>query len=364
MKGIKMTVQFDPRVAVAGMHGVLGAGGSKAITLGTGAILAYHVLGLTRWKSIGCASGGFVPAVLLADQQPPIEFLPHVIEQNFEGLLDPRTGLLGRLFAVLRKQHYEATRPIQGVYGTKRFGEFVEKVVREWPDPLWVVASCRHGQVLMTKHGVYKYELTPEGLLADKGRLIATAAPRLGDAARATSAIPGLLDAVPFAGEYLVDGALSGDGDTPIGVVHRHFGESKKKVIAVDVGDENLKNAWYVRLMFNIGCGGVCSTSNESRVAEDNEALMVIRPKVEGFHSLDFNLNRDQKWKAVVAGFMYTVQAMVRLGLAPEDTKARALEYALDLHLIVVKYEKLGNLTCQVESYLAARGLYRAPGCA
>jgi hypothetical protein len=356
-----MTQGTDPRSLVADMHVVFGSGGSKAILLGTGAVLGFHVLDLKKFKTYGCASGGFVPASLMAAQQEPAQFLAHVIERDFDSMLTPRVGWLMRLISVFRKYHYEKTRPVWGVYATDKFQKYVDGAVPVWPEGFWTVAACIHGQVLFTKNGVFKYPATRNGV-SDVGKLIAAAPPSTGTAAGATCAIPGLMDALPFAGEYLVDGALAGDGDTPTGVVPRHFKDPRYKIIAIDVGDEEMKQAWWVRLLFNLGCGGYCRIPIEGRRADDSHAHAVIRPIQRDFHSLEFSLERDIKWKAVISGYTHTVEMMAKLGLAPEDTREKALAIMADLNRMV-NDKSIEHLSCEVEHYLTEKGLYVATAC-
>lgn len=353
-----------PDTSSSTLHVVFGSGGTKAILAGTGAALAFRVAGMTDWQSVGGASGGSIPAALLASNQEPAVFLRHVVDTQFDRLVVPRRNFLGRWLAIIRKYHFEMTRPAEGAYGTELFGKFVDEVLPQWPEKFWTVASCGHGQVLFGKGGVYKYEKLASGAMAPAGRLLVDRPPALGMAICATCAMPGIIDAVEFRGEHLFDGALSGDGECPVGVIPRHFQTETRQVIAVDVGEEQLKNAWWLRALFHIGCGGKCETSLNGRHLEDGDALLVIRPQATGFHALQFDLERHTKWRAVIAGFKAAAKALSATHLCSDAARVRLADLAARLDAIETAHAKDDEgLTCAVESYLTEQGLFSRPAC-
>lgn len=348
--------------ATASWHVVFGAGGTKAILGGIGAALMFWVAGLTDWGSIGGASGGAIPALLMASRKPPAEFLADVIETEFDTVITPRTGWLGRLLAIMRKYHYEKTRPAKGAWGTTGFLRFVDSKVPKWPRNFWLPAACAHGQVLFTSDGVFKYRWAGKDLLADRGTKIALSPPSPGTAIGASCAMPGILDAVAYDEEYLFDGALAGDGDTPIGVVPRHFGAPRDKVLAVDFGDDAMKQNWLVRTLFHLGCGGYCG-SIANRHANQGESGILVYIPIEHFHALQFELSRGAKWKAVIAGFAACVNALAATDLLDEEAKGKVAKFADDLRAIEAANMNDGQLACKVEHYLAEHGLYVPSSC-
>lgn len=346
------------------LHVVFGSGGTKAILAGTGAVLAFRVAGLTEWKSIGSASGGSIPALLLASGAQPADFLRQVIETDFDRLLVPRTSFLGRMYALMRKYYYDKTRPSKGAYGTDLFKHFIDSLplVRSWPDAFWTTAVCEHGQIVFTKNGVFKYAYAPgcKGQVTDQVQKIADAPPSLGLAVCATCAIPGILDAVHYHDEYLFDGALSNDGDTPINVAFRHFGARKEDVIAIDMGEESIKKKWWLRLLWWIGCWGDCGPIEGIHPTAD-DAKLVITPEITGFHALEFTLSRNLKWRAVVSGYVATAQALATTDLISEEDKRKVLRFGEELQECVARHDK--HLSCRIEAFLAKHDMYTPPEC-
>lgn len=336
----------------ANRHVVFGSGGSRAILGGTGAVLAFHLLGLTKWKTIGGCSGGSIPAALLANGCHVKTALRLVIDTDFAGMLSPKTFFLARAVALLRKFRYEYTLPAKGVYDWRKLESFVDGILPGWPPNFWTVATCEHGgQVIFTAGGAHKYERGGDV------RALASPRPSLGRALCATSAIPGILDAAQFGGENLFDGALSGDGQCPVDVVKRHFGASADRIVAVDVGEESIKKSRILRLLWKIFSGGHCAEI-DGKHPEEKDGLIVIEPNVTGFHALSFALSRDDKWRAVIAGFTAAVMRLAAAGMISEDRDPATFELLRSLESIQSRSLPRGRLALAVEDCLREKGLF------
>lgn len=335
----------------ADLHVIFGSGGTKAILGGTGALLALELAGLKDFRSIGCASGGSIPASLLAAGVPVDKALRVIVDTDFQGLLHPRVGFLGRLLALLRKPHYESVRPARGAYGTQKMAAFVNALVPKWPDALWTVASCDHGQVLFSKDGVSKWGPLHQGhLLSDKPADV-------GLAVCATCAIPGILDAAEFQGEHLFDGALSGDGVCPVDVAIRHFGASRHNCIAVDVGEEPITKARWLRLLWNIFCGGKCVVVDTPHPTEEG-GLILVKPEITGFHGLKFELSRDLKWRAMLTGFHACAKKLLESGLVTSENECRLRHFMDHIDNLMEACFRPGELSRRIEAFLGACGLF------
>lgn len=306
--------------------------------------------GLTRWKTVGGASGGSIPAAFLAAGVDAKTVLHLITETDFTSLLTPKTGIVRRILAILNKYRYEKTRPSKGVYRSDRLGAFINSRVGEWPRGYWAVAACKHGQVLLTDHGVVKY--------CDDGSVIhlSSTPPSVGDAVRASVAIPGFIDALSLDGEDLFDGALSGDGNCPVEVVNRHFKDDFAKAVAFDLGDEPIKNWWLLRTLWKIFCGGKCD-SFEGKSPDEKLGAIVIKPEITGFHALKFKLNINDKWCAIIGGFTAALHRMEQAGLCNKTDHADAFELDSQLKNILANEPK-SLVASKVESLLSSKGLF------
>jgi predicted acylesterase/phospholipase RssA len=339
--------------AIRPLHVVFGSGGTKAVLAGAGAALAFNISGLHNWETVGAASGGSIPAAVLAAGLPPRQFLRTLLETDIESLLKPNTGFLGRLLAILRKYHFEQNRPRRGAYSSKDLRRFINALLPQWPASFWTVASCSHGQVLFTASGVYKY--ARDNPAAERLR---PRPPSVGLAICASCAIPGVIDSVKFSGELLYDGALSGDGEVPIDVIARHFGHNSALTIAIDIGPEPIKQRRWLRFLWNVFCGGTCETDIDGVHPVARDGLLLVKPVIEGFHALQFRLSRDQKWQAVIAGFLATASALIANNLVDAAAKAR-------LEHVTQNFETLNSLrtdkklfTRRVEAFMRDNDLF------
>lgn len=299
--------------ANAKFHVVFGSGGTKAILAGVGASLAFHVAGLS-FKTIGGASGGSVPAALLANGTPMREVIRIIIDTDLNELLTARTGLLCRIWALLNKYRYEIRRPVKGIYSVRKLARFVDEKVPSWPQRFWCVAACVHGQMLFTDHGAFKYE--PGNPL--RKRMLSDKPHTPGAAIAASIAMPGIIDAGEYEGEHLYDGALSGDGQCPVSPAVRHFGARPEEIIAIDVGEDDAKQSAVLRFLWHLACGGDCGDIFGTH-PDEAEGYIVVMPKITGFHALDFDIGANEKWRGVIGGFITTVDRLEKAGVLRQE---------------------------------------------
>src|SRR5574341_26558 len=85
---------------------VCGAGGSRAILGSAGAIIACHLAGIDKWRSIGGASGGSIPTVLLAGGVHPARVLRLTIETDFSSKLTRHASPIRILLTYFLKDNY------------------------------------------------------------------------------------------------------------------------------------------------------------------------------------------------------------------------------------------------------------------
>lgn len=338
--------------SVPELHAVFGSGGTQALLAGTGGILAFHVGEMTEWTSVGGASAGSMPAAMLASGKHPREFLRHVVDTDFQSLLKRKTSWLGIVVAMLRKYHYERIRATEGVFDPTGMRDFMDKIIPSWPAPYWTVAACQHGQVLFTADGVFKYG--PEYW----GEQLSSQPPSVGTAVHGSCAIPGILDSLCFGGEYLFDGALSGDGDVPVNVVWRHFPTSDNaRVLAIDVGEDPVKQWRPLRFLWKVFCYGQCGPIDGVRPTP-RPGLIVVSPRLTGFHSLQFTLPKETKWKAILAGFQATAQAIEANSLVNETATDRLRYFSAAFKQLQEQELPAEQFVRQVEDFLSRHDLF------
>jgi hypothetical protein len=334
------------------LHLVCGSGGSRAILQGSGSILACHLAGLNNWRTLGGASGGSIPTLMLAGGVHPIKIVRHTIETDFSSLLARHGSLAQILIAYFMKDRYEKTRPRKGVFGSDPVGQFVETLVPTWPANYWTVATHRDNQWLFTADGVFEYSRN------GKLRVISTTPAPVGVAIRSTCAVPGIIDAVSWNGNYLFDGALGLDGRCPVRVPKRHYSARPESIVAVDVGEDNNRQSRAIRLAWKVLCGGNCVPQSDKDSAVGAEGVVLIRPAPVEFRSLQFSLNADQKWQAVMSGFLGAISTLETAGLLTGPALEKALSIARGYHEIELTAHDDGELAARTETLLASNGLY------
>lgn len=308
-------------------HIVCGAGGSRAILASAGAVMACKIAGITEWQSIGGISGGSIPAVALASGIDPRDIMQLTVDIDFSSLVPRHATPISTVLAFILKDRFEYTRPKKGVLSSEKLGTFIDSLVPVWPKGFWTMAVVARTQILFTEHGVYQY------LRNGQRRVLSTTPAPVGLAIRATCAVPGIIDAVPYQGRHLLDGALSWDGQCPVGISQRHFGADSNQIIACDVGEEKSRLAPFARVFWSMLCGGHCVDHTGVKTVMPNDVLM-IKPKVWSVRSLQFKLTTDQKWQAVHSGFQEAVVQLSRAGLLTGDRLYQALDICSDLNAL------------------------------
>jgi predicted acylesterase/phospholipase RssA len=356
----KPTQLHDP----SEMHLLISSGGSRAILAGAGAILACHHAGLSNWKSYGGISGGSLPAVMAASGMDARTTVATALDVDFASLLTKRGSMLKIMLAYLLQGRYEKTRPRYGVLSSEKVGTFVESIVGRWPSKYWTMAVSEDTQMVFTATGVHHIE-------PHRYRLLNTEPAPLGVSIRGSCAVPGIIDAVPIEvateTHWLLDGALSHEGRTPVSVPERFFGAKPSQIVVVDVGDGKDKiaqrKAKRAMRFWRMVCGKLCIPQFSPDPVDPAKGYIVVEPEPTKFGSLKFTLTRDEKWMAVMGGFNAAVDALAAAGYLDGDKLATARrvvdEYrAIEAKTWGIKKIPVGTLSTEVEQSLAAAGLW------
>ncbi|MCB9466847.1 MAG: patatin-like phospholipase family protein [Candidatus Obscuribacterales bacterium] len=309
--------------SASNFHLVLGAGGSKAILASTGAIAAFELCGWNDWETIGGVSGGSVPAALYAHGTRAKELVWLAHSTDFSELIKPKVGWFRRIWAICRKYRYEITLPEKGIYDPEPLRRFINISVPRWPDNLWTLSTDRQlNQVVFTAEGAHRY-------LAEAafGQPMIQEPSCVGSAVAASCAIPGIVDATHFNEEPLFDGALSHEGQCAILPPQRHFGAEPNRIIALDVGEEDIKKKPFVRMLLRLTCViSACGPEEAAHPSEEEHGIILIEPRIQRFHGLKFLLDDLDKWTAIIAGFSATIDTLERHGLVDREGSPRAFE--------------------------------------
>ncbi|CAN5498243.1 hypothetical protein BH11CYA1_BH11CYA1_24170 [soil metagenome] len=282
-----------------GWHLVCGSGGSKAGLTSTGVILACRAAEI-RLDTIGGVSGGAIPAAMAAADLPSHKLIDLAKATDFSGLLDKKKWLTPFI-----KEHKPIDLLQDGMYGSSKLGALTDAHVKEWPKKFWTMAVGDHSEMMFTKNGVMEY--TREG-----GRnLVSNKPAQLGDAVRASCAIPGVLESVTLVGRRLFDGALGKFGKCPTAMVTSHFGVPSENIIAsLPVGAMSTLNKNLY--LFAKYLSGNLEKEHSGLV---ETAGIVIRPEVNSFHSMKFLLNANQKDEAILAGYRSAIEQFAKASL-------------------------------------------------
>ncbi len=313
------------------LHLVLGSGGTRAFLTGAGTILACEVAGVKNWKSIGGVSGGAIISALYAGGLNAAALLKEVIGYDFATLFHQTSTFYDMFRSQLPRRPKNMVRRAirEGIMKSDGLGAIIDKHVSDWPANFWTMAVSGRYQFLFTADGVFQIEGEQTVRISD------VPAP-LGLAIRASCAVPGIMEAIEFAGHHLFDGALSDWGDCPTGIARRHFMAPANKIVACDSsgGMTHQRRAWF--LLGRLITGRFSHKLNaESRADE-----IFIVPRVEHLaDALQFSLSRDQKEAAVLAGFSATVERLAKSGLLVGDILAKcrdACRSYSDLHRLLI----------------------------
>lgn len=345
----EITVAPTFRAPGSDANHVGGAGGSRAILANIGQFAAYiNYAGITEFNTIGGVSGGSIPTAIYAGLCERPEFADRKlitplllrlgIELDFSSLVPRHATPIMTVLAFLLKDRFEYTRPKKGVLSSEGLGLFIDQWMANkpgaayvdpdesrWPKNYWTMAVVARTQILFAPDGVWQY------LRNGQRRLLSEKLPPVGLAVRASCAVPGIIDAAPYNGRHLFDGALSWDGVCPVGVVMRHFKVPSQNIIACDVGDEQNALAPVGRLLWSLLCGGHCVDHAGPKTVIPDGVIM-MRPNIWSVRSLQFNLNREMKWQAVMSGFQEAVIELRRNGLLTGDRLYEALAVCADIN--------------------------------
>lgn len=347
-KGARNAVRADPR------HLICSSGGSRAILGGAGAILALEQAGFDDWETIGGISGGSVPTALKAGGHSAKTTLRLAIDIDFSSKLTRHGSIQRVLLAYFMQGRAEKTRPRHGVLSSEKLGAYIDTMVPEWPKGFWTMAVVGKNQILFTDKGVY--EITPEGEVT----VLSNKPAPMGLAVRATCAVPGVISAVPYKGRFLFDGALSADGGCPVIIPQNHFGAQPHNVVACDVGGDSSKASERLLKLWGLLCGGDCVPEPLKKELIEEDVALLIKPRLTNFRSLQFSLTRDQKWQAVMAGYVATVEQLKKAGLIKGEQLKEMTNicHAFKRIDLMCKFSSEGHLSRLTEDLLAEHGLY------
>lgn len=300
-----------PPLATENLHLVAGSGGSRAILASAGFIYGLHKCGLSSFDTIGGISGGSLPSLMFAAGIKPGKMVQLAVDIDFSSMLTRRANIFQMFLAFLLKERLAQTRPRKAVMGSEKLEAFINELVPSWPEKYWTMAVAGKTQVVFTSDGVYQY--LHDGT---KRKLSDKPAP-LGMAVCASCAIPGIIDPMYWQEIYLFDGALSWDGQCPIGVVVRDMGAKPNQVIACDVSErEEGGMGEFINDFWRFFCGRNCVWPEDERdpAIWEAQGTMVMTPRIDKFGSLQFTLSADQKWDAVMAGYANTITNLWKAG--------------------------------------------------
>ena len=345
----------DPERSPAHYNLIVSSGGSRAILAGAGTIIACHLAGITKFRTVGGVSGGSIPTALLASGIAAPKLLRHAMAVDFSTLVDWEAGLCSSALAFLKKDFYEQVRnrPVNGILNTEKLGAFVESFSPTWPENFWTMAAAGNSQIVFTQDGVFEFT-------ADGRRIVLSDKPApLGLAIRATCTIPGIISAVQYNDRYLFDGALTRDGICPVGVKIRHFGFKQRNTIACCVGEEFMNGiAGYLRRLWRSLFGG----DSTPEWGPETNGVIEVHPHFAHINALSFNLSEDDKWLAVVYSFREAILKLDERELLTGDAYGTA--YAMLAELQEVRKMKPARrdqpqlLAEKAERVFTKHGLY------
>lgn len=348
------------------IHLVGSSGGSRAILGVAGSIPAIEQAGIKNLESIGGISGGSIPTAMYALGLSAKETLRLAVDIDFSSKLIRHASILHILFAYFMQGRFAQTRPRKGVMSSEPLGEYIDEIVTRlqaesspslingWPKGYWTMAVQGENKILFTEHGVF--ELTPDG----KRNVLSNKPAPLGLAVRASCAVPGIISAVYYKGRYLFDGALTRHGRCPIDIPIAHKSALPEYIIAVDVGDDDSKKSQRLMKLWSILCGGNCVPDEKERILTESDVAVLVKPELGFFRSLQFTLTRDQKWRAVMAGYVATVKSLKQAGMIEGETlhKMQTIVSAFQRIESMCKFPEEGELTRLTEQLLREHGMF------
>ncbi len=347
-----------------GKHLVKSGGGSRAILGGSGALIAIdqaigsvdHIQLRARtrdWLSIGGVSGGSIPSVMYANGFSVSEILHMAIEIDFSSMLTRHGSILQILFAYFMQGRFERTRPRHGVLSSEKLGDWLDELIPSWPPNYWTLAVVGSDQVLFDQTGVKL--ISPDGTI----KVLSDKPAPVGLAIRASCAVPGIISAVPYKGRFLFDGALSQDGSCPVNVPMRWYGAIHPSIIACEVGDSTNQTSKRVEKLWKLLCGQNCVPEWDQEELTTDKGMIVVKPDMKHFRSLQFTLTRDQKWMAVMTAYMSTVESLKAAGMIPPEKLPLMEEICANYRDIeALGRHSEGLLSMLTEDLLCRHGLF------
>lgn len=336
-------------------HLVCGGGGSRAVLGSTGVILACHFAGLKDWDSLGGASGGSIPTLFLAAGVHPVLLVHKILDTDFASMFVRHASPLRILLTYyLKDTYYRIIRPQHGLMSSEKLGDFLEANIKSWPENYWTIAAAGSSQLIFNSQGVFEYD--PDGEVT----VLSTEPAPIGVAVRASCAIPGVFDAIPFMNRLLCDGALSIDGRTPVGALKRHLNVMPEEIVGVDFG-ENPKKRWpvtqfFYNLLWRIICGKHCP--DEGVIPHNSQGTVLVKPDGMRIEFLQFALSSDQKWHTIMCGFRAAVEELGKTGILAGDHLKRAYDIVKAFDEIDRTAKKKGELAERTETLLSKYGLF------
>lgn len=274
-------------------HLVFGAGGTRAFLNGAGSTFACYLAGIYNWTSIGGVSGGSIPALLAAGGVHPREIVRHAVNTDFSDLLVQHDTFGNMLKQRLFRRKSAGRLLRHGIVRSEGLGNYLERIVPEWPDKFWTMAVAGKRILLFTKQGVFVYR---------RGRChqLTTEPAPISLAIRASCAVPGIIEAVEYKNHVLFDGALTKYGHCPTEMAMQHFGAEVDDIIGVDlVRHSGNRRERFLETLARALSG----TLRQRPQLPFARAGMLVRTDMEDFPSLDFTIPTELKQRAVLAGF-------------------------------------------------------------
>jgi predicted acylesterase/phospholipase RssA len=304
-------------------------GGARVIPSLPGAFLAFEQAEV-EFDIVGGVSGGFLPGLLWRAGYRAEVVAKLAIETNFANLLNLRTSIWGLIRAELFRRVYERTLPPEGVFGTHKLGEFLQRLVPAMPEGCFTVAvapkQTRNVPLVFCQKGVF------EGQENGSYETLSDLPAPVGLVVRATSAIPGILEPIDFETNgkrmLLFDGMLTPEGRTQISPITHLFGFSRDSVIVFDVGEES--DNWLTRIqdwLYRLTCR---ECYFPKCLAEHTEGIVVIRPHIVGIASVQFRVNEFRKLLALLSGYEATMKMLDQMGLLTVECRNLAKSILAD----------------------------------
>jgi predicted acylesterase/phospholipase RssA len=332
-------------------HLVGSSGGERAIRAMLGVVLAVFQAGL-ELGTIGGVSGGAVPAILIR-QLGILATLRLSLELDSSQMLTPHYGYVGMLLACLKEGRWHKRRPRHGLWHSEKLGEFIDKHVPEWPKGFWCLAIDELGNALLLD------ETGVRQIMPDGSSVVVSSTPTSpGLAIRATCAAPCGISPVQFGGRHLFDGDLSPFGGCPVPVPEHHYGAKRDTIIACDAGNETCPTTLRMIKLLKLLGGERWFQRYEDQVTTEG-GLILVRPTPR-LASFEFNLTRDEKWRAMMDAYIAAVEALEQAGKMTGQALADAKQIAKEYREIEITCEDTepGTLSRMTEQLMERFNLY------